>query len=62
MNKKLVPLVLLVALGAAFFFWQKNAAAKNPALLTLYGNVDVREGRRRMPSGSNADPAHRCRS
>ena len=43
MNKKLVPLVLLVALGAAFFFWQKNAAAKNPALLTLYGNVDVRE-------------------
>lgn len=43
MNRKRIAVatVLVLALGAALWFWERHAEARSPA--TLYGNVDIRQ-------------------
>jgi HlyD family secretion protein len=42
--KKVIPIILLlVAAGAGYFFWQSRQPAINTGQLRLYGNIDIRE-------------------
>ncbi len=43
MNRKLVILIVLVALAAGGFYWWRNYHANEPHELVLYGNIDLRQ-------------------
>jgi len=42
--KKVLPIILVLAVGATVFAWFRfQAPAPNDTILTLFGNIDIRE-------------------
>jgi HlyD family secretion protein len=57
MKKRIVAVVVVLAVVAGVVFWQRYDVRENGSALVLYGNVDIREVELAFRVGGRLDPA-----